>query len=75
MIVAYEQEELENPEDFIQETQERLINPKLTIKTPQARKRKVSVNDLVFALERALEVEQRRKIRKRVVNLKVIGVT
>ena len=62
--LLYEQEELENPEDFIQETQERLINPKLTIKTPQARKRKVSVNDLVFALERALEVEQRRKIRK-----------
>ena len=59
-----EPEELENPEDFIQETQERLISPKLTIKTPQTRKRKVSINDLVFALERALEVENRRKIRK-----------
>ncbi len=57
-------EELENPEDFIQETQERLINPKLTIKTPQTRKRKVSINDLVFALERALEVEHRRKVRR-----------
>jgi segregation and condensation protein A len=62
--LLYEHEELENPEDFIQETQERLVNPKLTIKTPQTRKRKVSINDLVFALERALEVEQRRKIRK-----------
>ena len=38
-------------------------NVRLTIKTPQTRKRKVSVNDLVFALERALEVEKRRKQR------------
>jgi segregation and condensation protein A len=59
--LMYEHEELE--ENFIEEKQERLVNPKLTIKTPQARKRKVSINDLVFALERALEVEQRRKIR------------
>jgi segregation and condensation protein A len=61
--LMYDHEELENPDDFIQEQQERLINPKLTIKTPQTRKRKVSVNDLVFALERALEVEKRRKQR------------
>jgi segregation and condensation protein A len=61
--LLYEHEELEDPDDFIQEQQERLINPKLTIKTPQTRKRKVSVNDLVFALERALEVEKRRKQR------------
>ncbi|MAF37039.1 hypothetical protein CL622_08040 [archaeon] len=33
---------------------------RLTIKTPQTRKRKVSVNDLVEALKQALEVEQRR---------------
>ena len=59
--LMYEHEELE--ENFIEEKQERLVKPKLTIKTPQARKRKVSINDLVFALERALEVEQRRKIR------------
>jgi segregation and condensation protein A len=59
--LMYEHEELE--ENFIEEKQERLVNPKLTIKTPQARKRKVSINDLVFALERALEVEQRRKMR------------
>ena len=61
--LLYETEELENPDDFVGEEQERLIHPKLTIKTPQTRKRKVSVNDLVFALERALEVEQRRKMR------------
>lgn len=60
----YEQEELENPDDFVGEQQERLIHPKLTIKTPQTRKRKVSVNDLVFALERALEVEQRRNVKR-----------
>jgi segregation and condensation protein A len=35
-------------------------NPKLMPKTPQPRKRKVSVYDLVKALEKALEVEVRR---------------
>jgi segregation and condensation protein A len=57
------QEDMEEMEQF-EEKQERLIHPKLTIKTPQARKRKVSINDLVFALERALEIEHRRKLRK-----------
>jgi segregation and condensation protein A len=38
--------------------------PKLTIKTPQTRKRKVSINDLMSALQKALEVNQRRVIRK-----------
>ncbi len=63
--LMYENEELEELDQFEDsETQERLVNPKLTIKTPQARKRKVSINDLVFALERALEVENRRKVKK-----------
>jgi chromatin segregation and condensation protein Rec8/ScpA/Scc1 (kleisin family) len=35
-------------------------NPKLMPKTPQPRKRKVSVDDLIRALEKALEVEVRR---------------
>lgn len=39
-------------------------NPRLTIKTPQARKRKVSLNDLVKALEKALEVDKRRTLRR-----------
>ncbi|MEK6934787.1 MAG: segregation/condensation protein A [Nanoarchaeota archaeon] len=39
--------------------------PKLLIKTPQARKRKVNLNDLMEALQMALEVDERRKIRKR----------
>src|SRR3989344_1837594 len=37
--------------------------PKLTIKTPQTRKRKVNVNDLIEALEKALEVNERRILR------------
>lgn len=38
--------------------------PRLTIKTPQARRRKVSIQDLMNALQKALEVNQRRVIRK-----------
>ncbi|MFH1210360.1 MAG: segregation/condensation protein A [archaeon] len=38
--------------------------PKLTIKTPQTRKRKVSIQDLMNALQKALEVNQRRVVRK-----------
>jgi len=37
--------------------------PKLTIKTPQTRKRKVNVSDLISALEKALEVNERRLLR------------
>ena len=40
-----------------------LFMPKLTIKTPMPRKRKVTLNDLVSALNKALEVEKRRTIR------------
>jgi len=38
--------------------------PKLTIKTPQARKRKVNLQDLMNALQKALEVNQRRVVRR-----------
>jgi len=38
--------------------------PRLTIKTPIARKRRVSLNDLVDALEKALDVDTKRKIRR-----------
>jgi segregation and condensation protein A len=38
--------------------------PNLLVKTPQARKRKVTLNDLMFALEKALEVDDRRKVRR-----------
>jgi segregation and condensation protein A len=52
--------------DLFYQNQER-INvdvPKLAIKTPQKRKRKVSVNDLIKALHKALEVNQRKVLRK-----------
>ena len=38
--------------------------PPLLIKTPQARKRKINLNDLINALQQALEVENRRVIRR-----------
>lgn len=41
-----------------------LENPKLTVKTPLTRKRKVSINDLMGALQRALEVDQRRTMKR-----------
>jgi len=39
------------------------VEPRLTIKTPQARKRKVQINDLILALEKALGVNERRILR------------
>lgn len=48
----------------INEMQEEFRAPPLLLKTPQARKRKVGLNDLMKALNRALEVEKKRKIRK-----------
>ncbi len=38
--------------------------PKLLVKTPQTRKRQVSLNELMKALEKALEVDERRRIRR-----------
>ncbi len=38
--------------------------PRLLIKTPQARKRQVTLNELMKALEKALEVDERRRIRR-----------
>ncbi len=38
--------------------------PKLLLKTPQARKRQVTLNELLKALEKALEVDERRRIRR-----------
>jgi len=57
-------EEVEESGDFVENKSTDLdFMPRLTIKTPQARKRKVSIQDLVVALEKALEVDKRRKIR------------
>ena len=51
-------------EDIVEENKFNIDLPKLAIKTPLARKRKVSVNDLVQALEQALEVDKRRVLRR-----------
>lgn len=51
-------EDLEESPIFRNEVEEK---PRLFPRTPQPRKRKVSVYDLVKALEKALEVENRRK--------------
>ena len=53
--------EEENPLDFLGE--EKI--PPLLVKTPQARKRKVNINDLIEALQKALDVEEKRNIRRR----------
>ena len=42
--------------------------PKLTIKTPLPRKRKVTLQDLMKALNKALEVEKRRNIKRELLN-------
>jgi segregation and condensation protein A len=69
-LVAEEIPYLENlifppePEEYFEEEKQEYAIPDLTIKTPQARKRKVSVNDLVSALHKALEVNHRRVMRK-----------
>ncbi len=58
-----ETEEFEGFEDDL--NKERLIeNPKLVAKTPLTRKKRVTLNDLVGALQKALEVDQRRTLRK-----------
>ena len=55
---AEDLEEFQEDRSITLETQ-----PRLTIKTPQSRKRKVSIQDLMVALEKALEVDKRRKVR------------
>ncbi len=49
------------PTEYPEEESEEEETPELVPKTPQPRKRKVSVYDLVDALEKALEVEKRRE--------------
>ncbi|MCD6464365.1 segregation/condensation protein A [Candidatus Woesearchaeota archaeon] len=59
----------EEPEDFEQEQKPLIQNqdekPVIIPRIPRLRKRKVSVQDLIKALEKALEVEARRIARKR----------
>ena len=54
------------PEGLDQESLDALEKNKIVVipKMPQPRRRKVSLNDLIFALQKALRVDQRRVIRK-----------
>ncbi|MDD5132831.1 MAG: segregation/condensation protein A [Candidatus Nanoarchaeia archaeon] len=63
----FSQGEIENMEEFGEMPENaRLLagNPQLTIKTPLARKKKVNLNDLMGALQKALEVDQRRTMKR-----------
>jgi len=64
--LLYPSEEL-NEEDLYSQTTRQYLeheHPKLTIRTPLARKRKVTMQDLIFALQKALELDQRKTLRK-----------
>ncbi|MEK6947813.1 MAG: ScpA family protein [Nanoarchaeota archaeon] len=61
--MMFPHEEIEELDDFGSKRIILDVEPKLTIKTPQSRKKKVSVNDLIEALEKALNVNERRLLR------------
>tara|TARA_Y100000310_G_scaffold343984_1_gene454364 strand:- start:3393 stop:4106 length:714 start_codon:yes stop_codon:yes gene_type:complete len=56
-------EVFEELDDYLPYHEHKVEIPKLGVRTPQARKRKVSVTDLIHALEKALKVDKRRKLR------------
>ena len=71
-LIQFDQILFGNPDEFIDELNEfeeknkkikLMENPRLTIKTPQARKKRVSLKDLINALEKALEVDRKRTLR------------
>jgi len=65
-ILLYPSDNLNEDELYAQPGKQYLDHehPQLTIRTPLARKRKVNINDLIFALQKALEVDQRKTLRK-----------
>ncbi len=63
-LLYQKQEELLGDEEFDSHSSFMKDVPPLLIKTPQARKRKVNLQDLMDALQAALEVETRRTLRK-----------
>lgn len=63
-LFAQEEDVIEDLHDYDPIDRKNIKLPKLTIKTPQARKRKVSVTDLINALQKALAVNQRKILRK-----------
>ena len=60
----FQREQLE-PSEAMEEVSSEIIHPKLTIKTPIARRRKVTINDLINALEKAMKVDERRTVKRR----------
>jgi segregation and condensation protein A len=59
----YPPEDIEELETYIENGKKRIkldVQPRLTIKTPLARKKRITVNDLLSALHKALEVNERR---------------
>nr|MBA4405323.1 hypothetical protein [Nanoarchaeum sp.] len=56
----------EDVEQLAQQVTNKIDGPniKLTIKTPQTRKRRVQLQDLINALEKALEVDEKRNVRR-----------
>ena len=64
--ILFPPEDIEELDDFVDGKKRIKLNvePRLTIKTPQARKKRVTVNDLLGALEKALEVNERRIMKK-----------
>ncbi len=62
----HQEDEMDSFDDLGEFAERPQINaPGLGIKTPQARKKRVTVNDLIHALERALVVNKRRILRKK----------
>ena len=63
-ILFHQEDTFDELDDFIEFKERPKVDvPGLGIKTPQSRKRRVSVKDLIGALERALEVNKRRIVR------------
>lgn len=62
-ILYRDDEPIEEFDDYPPINYKDFQKPMLTIKTPQPRKRKVSINDLINALQKALEVDKRRTLR------------
>ncbi|MDP4012364.1 MAG: segregation/condensation protein A [Candidatus Nanoarchaeia archaeon] len=58
-------EDLLDDEGYIIDPITKEVIPDLLIKTPQARKRRIDLNDLMSALDTALKVEHKRIIRKK----------
>lgn len=69
-IADFDNQLFQRDEDIFDESQDPVKDhikyeiPSLLVKTPQVRKRQLTLNDLMKALEKALDVEERRKVRQ-----------